>query len=49
MEMILAFQMMLFLVMCLAIPNCAADLHSIGTFILHSHGSLYIHARLIGI
>lgn len=47
MEMILAFQMMLLLVMCLAIPNCAAHLHPIGKFILHSHRYLYIHASLI--
>lgn len=44
--MILAFQMMLLLVMCLAIPSYATLLHPIGAFILHSHRHLYIHARL---
>jgi hypothetical protein len=45
----MAFQMMLLLVMCLAIPNRATHLLPIGTFILHSHDYLYIHARLIAI
>jgi len=46
MEMNLAFQMMLLLVMCLAIPNCATHLHPIGTLFLHSHRCLHIHARI---
>jgi len=45
--MILTLQMMLLLVVCLEILNCATHLHPIGTFILHSHRYLYNHDRLI--
>lgn len=39
--MILAFQIMLRWVTCVAPPKCATHLHPTGTFILHSYRYLY--------